>query len=115
MLLHDPRILILDEATSALDTASERVVQQALESLMGNRTTIAIAHRLSTIVAADVIYVIDAGTVVESGTHDELLRRGGLYAALYDEQFEGGRVQSRCSDGDVLADGSVRRREPART
>jgi ATP-binding cassette subfamily B protein len=113
VLLHDPRILIMDEATSALDTASERVVQRALESLMGNRTTIAIAHRLSTIVAADVIYVIDAGTVAESGTHEELLRRGGLYAGLYNEQFEGGRVQSRCRDGDILADGTVRVKEPA--
>jgi ATP-binding cassette subfamily B protein len=103
----------MDEATSALDTASERVVQRALESLMGNRTTIAIAHRLSTIVAADVIYVIDAGTVAESGTHEELLRRGGLYAGLYNEQFEGGRVQSRCRDGDILADGTVRVKEPA--
>ena len=113
VLLHDPRILIMDEATSALDTASERVVQQALESLMGSRTTIAIAHRLSTIVAADVIYVIDAGTVAESGTHQELLRRGGLYASLYNEQFEGGWVQSRCRDGDILADGTVRAKEPA--
>jgi ATP-binding cassette, subfamily B, bacterial len=112
VLLHDPRILILDEATSALDTTSERIVQQALESLMGSRTTIAIAHRLSTIVAADVIFVIDAGTVVESGTHDELLRRGGLYATLFDEQFESGRVQSRCHDGDIMADGSVRARRP---
>ena len=67
VLLHDPRILILDEATSALDTASEREVQKALDALMGSRTTIAIAHRLSTIVNADVINVIDAGHVTESG------------------------------------------------
>jgi ATP-binding cassette, subfamily B, bacterial len=110
VLLHDPRILILDEATSALDTASEREVQKALDALMGSRTTIAIAHRLSTIVNADVINVIDGGRVVESGTHDELLRDGGLYAALYQEQFDGGRVQWRCPDGDVLLDGSVRQR-----
>jgi ATP-binding cassette, subfamily B, bacterial len=110
VLLHDPRILILDEATSALDTASEREVQKALDALMGSRTTIAIAHRLSTIVNADMINVIDAGRVVESGTHQELLRHGGLYAALYDEQFDGGRVQWRCPDGDVLTDGSVRQR-----
>jgi ATP-binding cassette, subfamily B, bacterial len=77
---------------------------------MGSRTTIAIAHRLSTIVNADVINVIDAGQVVESGSHRSLLQQGGLYAALYQEQFEGGRVQWRCPDGDVLADGSVRRR-----
>ena len=112
VLLHDPRILILDEATSALDTASEREVQKALEALMGSRTTIAIAHRLSTIVNADVINVVDGGRVVESGTHDELLRQGGVYASLYDEQFEGGRVQCRCEDGDILVDGTVRERPP---
>jgi ATP-binding cassette, subfamily B, bacterial len=110
VLLHDPRILILDEATSALDTASEREVQKALDALMGSRTTIAIAHRLSTIVNADVINVIDGGRVVESGTHRELVQHDGLYAALYQEQFDGGRVQWRCSDGDVLTDGSVRQR-----
>jgi ATP-binding cassette subfamily B protein len=111
VLLHDPRILILDEATSALDTASEREVQKALDALMGSRTTIAIAHRLSTIVNADVINVIDGGQVVESGSHRDLLRQHGLYASLYNEQFEGGRVQWCCEDGDVMADGSVRKRE----
>ena len=111
VLLHDPRILILDEATSALDTASEREVQKALDALMGSRTTIAIAHRLSTIVNADVINVIDGGRVVDSGSHRELLARQGLYATLYNEQFEGGRVQWCCEDGDVMADGSVRKRE----
>ena len=112
VLLHDPRILILDEATSALDTASEREVQKALDALMGSRTTIAIAHRLSTIVSADVINVIDSGRVVESGSHRDLLRQGGLYASLYNEQFEGGRVQWRCDGGDVMADGTVRARSP---
>jgi ATP-binding cassette, subfamily B, bacterial len=112
VLLHDPRILILDEATSALDTASEREVQKALDALMGSRTTIAIAHRLSTIVNADVINVIDAGRVVESGTHPSLLRQGGLYASLYQEQFEGGKVQWRCADGAIMADGTVRHRQP---
>ena len=111
VLLHDPRILIMDEATSALDTASEREVQKALDALMGSRTTIAIAHRLSTIVNADVINVIDAGRVVESGTHRSLLRQGGLYASLYQEQFEGGKIQWRCADGDVLADGTIRHRQ----
>ena len=111
VLLHDPRIIILDEATSALDTASEREVQKALDDLMGSRTTIAIAHRLSTIVNADVINVIDGGLVVESGSHGDLLRQGGLYASLYQDQFEGGRVQWRCPDGDVLADGTIRQRE----
>jgi ATP-binding cassette, subfamily B, bacterial len=112
VLLHDPRILILDEATSALDTASEREVQKALDALMGSRTTIAIAHRLSTIVSADVINVIDAGRVVESGTHTALLREGGLYASLYQEQFEGGKIQWQCTGGDIMTDGSVRPRQP---
>src|SRR6266568_915340 len=111
VLLHDPHILILDEATSALDTASEREVQKALDALMGSRTTIAIAHRLSTIVNADVINVIDAGHVTESGSHRDLLRQGGLYAMLYNEQFEGGKVQWCCEGGDVMADGSVRKWE----
>src|SRR6516162_5516751 len=99
VLLHDPRILILDEATSALDTASEREVQNALDTLMGSRTTIAIAHRLSTVVNADVINVIDAGRVVESGTHRSLLRQGGVYASLYQDQFEGGKIQWQSTGG----------------
>ena len=107
VILHDPRILILDEATSALDTASERSVQSALEPLMVGRTTIAIAHRLSTILAADVIFVVDRGKIVEHGTHGELLELGGLYADLYNEQFDGGRVECRCEDGIVLSDGKV--------
>src|SRR6266566_9081921 len=111
VLLHDPRILILDAATSALDTASEREVQKALDTLMGSRTTIAIAHRLSTIVSADVINVIDSGRVVESGPHRDLLRQGGLYATLYQDQFEGGKIQWRCPDGDILADGTIRHRQ----
>ena len=111
VLLHDPRILIMDEATSALDTASEREVQKALDTLMGSRTTIAIAHRLSTIVNADVINVIDAGRVVESGTHRSLLRQGGVYASLYQGQFEGGKIQWRCPDGDIMADGTIRHRQ----
>ena len=94
VVLKDPRILILDEATSSLDTNSERLVQAALEPLMEGRTTIAIAHRLSTILSADVIFVIDRGRVVERGTHDELLARGGLYAQLYQQQFQGGQVEA---------------------
>jgi ATP-binding cassette, subfamily B, bacterial len=89
VLLKDPRILILDEATSALDTVSERLIQRALERLERGRTTIAIAHRLSTILRADQILVYEQGRIVERGTHASLLERGGLYARLYHEQFEG--------------------------
>jgi ATP-binding cassette, subfamily B, bacterial len=87
VILKDPKILILDEATSSLDTTSERLVQAALEPLMQGRTTIAIAHRLSTILAADVIFVLDGGQIVEQGRHEELLAAGGLYAQLYEQQF----------------------------
>ncbi len=107
VLLKDPRILILDEATSSLDTASERVVQSALEPLMEARTTIAIAHRLSTILAADVIFVLERGRIVERGTHRELLSLGGLYAQLYEQQFAGGLVEARCENGVVLRSGEL--------
>ena len=86
-ILKNPRILILDEATSALDTASERLIQNSLNSLMHGRTTFAIAHRLSTILAADLILVVENGRIVEQGRHDELLSQGGLYRKLYEEQF----------------------------
>ena len=107
VFLKDPRILILDEATSALDTTSERLVQAAFEPLMKGRTTVAIAHRLSTIFAADVIFVLDRGRLVERGSHAELLARGGLYAQLYHEQFQDGLVEASCADGVVLSNGGV--------
>lgn len=88
-LLRDAPILLLDEATSALDTESEGLVQQAMVNLMKNRTTFVIAHRLSTIMHADRILVLDQGRIAESGTHQELLQRQGLYARLYDAQFRG--------------------------
>jgi ATP-binding cassette subfamily B protein len=86
VLLKDPPVLILDEATSALDSVSERIVQDALDAASRGRTTIAIAHRLSTISAADVIYVIDHGRIVESGTHLALVERGGVYSRLVAQQ-----------------------------
>jgi ATP-binding cassette subfamily B protein len=118
VILHQPRVLILDEATSALDTVSERYVQSALQPLMRDRTTMVIAHRLSTIIAADVIYVVDRGRIVEHGPHDELLAYGGLYANLYREQFGGGRIEAYCEDGVIFSDGSIgtaERPEPALT
>ncbi len=86
-MLKNAPILLLDEATSALDTESERHVQQALKTLMAGRTTLVIAHRLSTVIDADIIYVLDAGRVVERGSHAELLAAGGAYARLYSLQF----------------------------
>jgi ABC-type glutathione transport system ATPase component len=86
-LLQNPEILILDEATSALDTVSERLVQAALDYLSRDRTTLIIAHRLSTVQKANQIAVLDQGQVVEVGTHEELLQKGGYYSRLYSMQF----------------------------
>jgi ATP-binding cassette subfamily B protein len=87
VILKDPRILVLDEATSSLDSQSEALIQEALERIMQGRTSLVIAHRLSTILAADVILVLDRGRVVGRGTHAELLAQNGLYATLYETQF----------------------------
>jgi subfamily B ATP-binding cassette protein MsbA len=86
-LLKNAPVLVLDEATSALDTESERQVQAALEALMRGRTTLVIAHRLSTVAQADRIVVLDRGRIAETGTHRELLERGGIYGRLYRTQF----------------------------
>jgi subfamily B ATP-binding cassette protein MsbA len=94
-LLRDSPILILDEATSALDAESERLVQEAIDRLMRDRTVLVIAHRLATVRHADRILVLNEGRIVEDGSHDELFRRGGLYRRLYDLQFrdpEGARA-----------------------
>jgi subfamily B ATP-binding cassette protein MsbA len=87
-ILRDPPLLILDEATSALDSESERMVQLALSNLIKRRTTLVIAHRLSTIQNADRIVVLERGRIVEMGSHDELLKRGGLYKRLHAIQFQ---------------------------
>ena len=87
-LLYDPSILILDEATSSVDTASERMIQHAIDTLIAGRTSVIIAHRLSTIRKADLIIVLDKGEIKEKGTHDELLALGGLYSKLHQMQFE---------------------------
>ena len=87
VILKDPKILILDEATSALDSITENAIQEALEALMEGRTSIVIAHRLSTILKADRILVVKDGVIAESGTHEELLEKGGTYRELYETQF----------------------------
>ncbi len=94
VILKDPRILILDEATSHLDSRSEALIQEALEHVMADRTSLVIAHRLSTVLAADTILVIDDGRLVERGRHDELVAHDGLYAHLYETQFQGAGTAS---------------------
>ncbi|MEJ2207597.1 MAG: ABC transporter ATP-binding protein [Anaerolineae bacterium] len=89
-VLADPRMLILDEATSSVDTRTEILIQEAMDKLMEGRTSFIIAHRLSTIRNADVILVMNEGDIVEKGTHQELLERGGFYAELYNSQFDNG-------------------------
>ncbi|MFN8452820.1 MAG: ATP-binding cassette domain-containing protein, partial [Anaerolineae bacterium] len=98
VILKDPRVLVLDEATSHLDSQSEALIQDALQKIMANRTSIVIAHRLSTILAADQILVMDRGRIIEQGTHEALLARGGLYAQLYDTQFRSQREGSAAVD-----------------
>ena len=89
-MLQNSPMLILDEATSSVDTRTELVIQRAMDELMKGRTSFVIAHRLSTIKNADLILVMNGGDVIESGSHDELMKKGGFYAELYNSQFSNG-------------------------
>ncbi|MDF2576146.1 MAG: multidrug transporter ATP-binding protein [Agromyces sp.] len=112
VLLKDPPVLLLDEATSALDTVSERVVQEALDAAARGRTTLSIAHRLSTVIAADVIHVVEAGRIVESGTHASLLAAGGLYTELAAQQLATTKILE-AEDAEPPADHPGRRADIA--
>jgi ATP-binding cassette subfamily B protein len=105
-LLMNPRILILDDSTSSVDTQTERLIQTALDALMEGRTTFVIAHRLSTVRRADLILVMDEGRIVQHGTHEELLRQGGLYKEIYDLQLVGHAT-------DLLTSEEMETMEPA--
>jgi len=102
-IVANPRILILDEATSSLDSESEALIQDGLNALMKGRTTFVIAHRLSTIRKADQIVVLESGQILERGTHDELMRLGGRYRALYEKQY-GVMVNQFVNPGEELED-----------
>jgi ATP-binding cassette subfamily B protein len=111
-ILKGPPILVLDEATSALDSFTEQEIQESLRRVSKNRTTLVIAHRLSTVVDADEIIVLDAGRIAERGTHAGLLRKKGIYAAMWNRQREADearRLLAATLDGDVspLAAGKV--------
>src|SRR6185437_11837933 len=108
--LANPAILILDEATSSVDTRTEVLIQQATDELMRNRTSFVIAHRLSTIRDADLILVMNHGSIIETGTHEELLAEGGFYADLYNSQFSGPTLEPIGSEAAELGRASCRER-----
>ena len=97
-ILKGPPILMLDEATSALDSHTEKEIQDALDQVSRDRTTLVIAHRLSTVVHADIIFVFDKGQIVEQGTHGELIAQQGLYASMWDRQREAEEARARLAD-----------------
>lgn len=115
-LISDPRILILDEATSSVDAYTELLIQNALKELFRGRTSVVIAHRLSTIRNANRIYVIDQGVIRESGSHDELVAKGGLYATLYQKQFSGDPLRTGGKEaegeGEAKDAGRLKRHAP---
>jgi ATP-binding cassette subfamily B protein len=123
-LLMNPRILILDDSLSSVDTQTEKLIQEALDTLMEGRTTFVIAHRLSTVRRADLILVMDKGRIVQQGRHDELLQKGGLYREIYDlqlkdraryaeemQELQPVRVERRKASSDDLDDFRTGRRE----
>lgn len=109
-IIKDPRIILLDEATAALDSDTEEHIQEALDKLSQGRTTLVIAHRLSTITTADQILVLHAGTVIESGTHDQLLAKKGRYASMWKKQI---RAQKAADDAKILSDQAEQLRSEA--
>ena len=102
VLLKDPALLIFDEATSALDSISENKIQEAIEPIIKERTSILIAHRLSTVLAADEIYVLKDGQIVEHGQHQDLVKQGGVYTELYETQFR--RIENLTEEAVNRAD-----------
>ncbi len=111
-ILKAPPILLLDEATSALDSHTEKEIQDALERVSRNRTTLVIAHRLSTIVGADEIIVLDQGTIVERGSHAQLLAHGGLYASMWNRQREAEEARERLARAGDEKDTAPNRNPP---